>query len=124
MYGTLVLDELFSGKPLDFFVLFSSTSTAIAPVGQIDYVAANAFINAYAQQRNSSEPGLTLALNWGVWNEVGMAAETAASMGYAGDRGAQSSEIDCDGEIFDRRLSHVAEGMDHHVLQASISSAT
>ncbi|MEM7365869.1 MAG: KR domain-containing protein [Pseudomonadota bacterium] len=123
VYGTLVLDELFTGKPLDFFVLFSSTSTAIAPVGQIDYVAANAFINAYAQQRNTDEPGLTLALNWGVWNEVGMAAETAASMGYAGDNGAQSNESACDGDFYDRRLTRVADGMDHHVLQASISSA-
>jgi hypothetical protein len=40
-----------SGLPLDFFVVFSSTSTAIAPVGQIDYVAANDFLNAYAQSR-------------------------------------------------------------------------
>jgi NAD(P)-dependent dehydrogenase (short-subunit alcohol dehydrogenase family) len=70
IYGTLVLDEIFEHLPLDFFVVFSSISTAIAPVGQIDYVAANAFLNAYAQSRNSTSNRYTLSVNWGVWNEV------------------------------------------------------
>ena len=53
-------------------------------MGQIDYVAANAFLNAFAQYRNTSQKGYTVAVNWGVWNEVGMAASSAAKMGYGG----------------------------------------
>lgn len=119
IHGTLVLDELLRSTPLDFMVVFSSSSTATAPAGQVDYVAANAFLNAYAQSRShvghaSRVPGAatssdlathstltalsnskgaanthstskhagrvlnewrqTVALAWGVWNEVGMAA--------------------------------------------------
>jgi acyl transferase domain-containing protein/thioesterase domain-containing protein/acyl carrier protein len=73
IHGTMVLDQLFGEEPLDFFVLYSSTSTVIAPPGQVDYVAANAYLNAYAQSRSGRNTH-TVAINWGVWNEVGMAA--------------------------------------------------
>src|SRR5690606_24564698 len=48
VYGTMVLLEALGDRPLDFVVLFSSTSVATAPAGQVDYVAANAFLNATA----------------------------------------------------------------------------
>jgi acyl transferase domain-containing protein/thioesterase domain-containing protein len=77
VHGTLVLDEIFRGEPLDFMVLFSSTSTITAPAGQVDYVAANAFLNAYAEAR-ADGPTRVLALQWGIWSEVGMAATALA----------------------------------------------
>jgi acyl transferase domain-containing protein/NAD(P)-dependent dehydrogenase (short-subunit alcohol dehydrogenase family)/acyl carrier protein len=80
VYGTLVLEEVFGGEPLDLFVLFSSTSTVTAPVGQTDYVAANAFLNAFAESRRARGDRHVQAVNWGIWNEVGMAAESAAGM--------------------------------------------
>ena len=46
------------------------------PVGQIDYVAANEYLNAYATSR-AGEKTRVVALNWGVWDEVGMAVEGA-----------------------------------------------
>ncbi len=48
---------LFDDKSLDLFVLFSSTSTDIAPAGQVDYVAANAFLNAYARSQATRTDG-------------------------------------------------------------------
>lgn len=75
--GTVVLDELLADTPLDFFVLFSSTSSVLGPAGQVDYVAANAFLNAFAQSRNGRGLTPTIAINWGVWQEVGMAARAA-----------------------------------------------
>jgi len=72
--GTMVLDDVLADEPLDFFVLFSSTSTDTAPAGQVDYVAANAYLNAYANSRPRGEGPHTLAVHWGVWNEVGLAA--------------------------------------------------
>ncbi|MFT5154056.1 MAG: acyl transferase domain-containing protein, partial [Planctomycetota bacterium] len=77
--GTLVLDNLFRDEQLDVFVLFSSTSAAITPAGQVDYVAANAFLNAYAQARHGSSTTYTVAVGWGVWSDVGMAARTLPS---------------------------------------------
>ncbi|CAM2068661.1 SDR family NAD(P)-dependent oxidoreductase [Sulfidibacter corallicola] len=80
IHGTLMLDELFRDRELDFMVLFSSTSSVISPAGQIDYVAANAFLNSYAQSRASLPNRNTVAINWGVWGEVGMAADAAGRM--------------------------------------------
>ena len=82
--GTLVLDalmrELCADAPLELFVLSSSTSAITAPAGQVDYVAANAFLDAYAQSREGREgsPTRILAIDWGVWSEVGMAASAIA----------------------------------------------
>lgn len=74
LHGTAVLDQIFSDRPLDLFVLFSSTSTDTAPAGQVDYVAANAYLNAYSESRFSDVSRKTVALHWGVWNDVGLAA--------------------------------------------------
>ncbi|MBE1205440.1 SDR family NAD(P)-dependent oxidoreductase [Aminobacter carboxidus] len=74
LHGTVVLDQVFKDRPLDLLVLFSSTSTDTAPAGQVDYVAANAFLNAFAESRFSDHARKTVALHWGVWNDVGLAA--------------------------------------------------
>lgn len=121
IYGTRVLDEVFSNKVLDFFVVFSSTSTVIAPVGQIDYVAANAYLNAFAQQRNSTQAGYTVALNWGVWNEVGMAANAASQMGF-GNTSAKSETKNASYPLFDTHTSADISGKNTHYLNAHLSS--
>ncbi|PCK09020.1 MAG: polyketide synthase [Alteromonadaceae bacterium] len=121
VYGTLVLDEIFENKNLDFFVVFSSTSTVIAPVGQIDYVAANAFLNAFAQKRNHSTSGYTLAVNWGVWNEVGMAAASAAQMGYGNNR-PKEEESDARYPLFEKHIRTTKNGRDLHYFKAHYTS--
>lgn len=73
VYGTQVLDQVFEGSALDFMVLFSSTSAFVAPQGQIDYVAANSFINAFADSRSGQRAYPVAAVNWGIWRDVGMA---------------------------------------------------
>lgn len=71
--GTLVLDRVFAGEALDLFVLFSSTSTDTAPAGQVDYVAANAFLNAFAESKSAAAGPKVVAVHWGVWSDVGLA---------------------------------------------------
>lgn len=75
IYGAMVLDMVFRDRNLDFMILFSSSSTVIAPPGQVDYVAANAYLNAFAASRAQRKKERVIALCWGVWNEVGIAAE-------------------------------------------------
>ena len=77
LHGTQVLDRLFPDGAIDLLVLFSSTSTLTGPAGQIDYVAANEYLNAYAQSRAGGRTRV-VALNWGIWQGVGMAAEALA----------------------------------------------
>jgi len=73
--GTLLLHDLLSDAPLDFFVLFSSISSILPPAGQVDYAAANAFLDAFAASRNT--PGV-VAINWGLWTDIGMGAQAAS----------------------------------------------
>lgn len=77
LHGTQVLDRLFPDGTIALLVLFSSTSTVTGPAGQIDYVAANAYLNAYARHRAGGKTRV-VALNWGIWQGVGMAAEALA----------------------------------------------
>ncbi|MEQ9692714.1 SDR family NAD(P)-dependent oxidoreductase [Shimia sp. SDUM112013] len=78
LHGTEVLEAVFPDGTLDWLALFSSSSTATAPAGQIDYVAANAFLNAYAQSR-SGDKTRVVAINWGIWADVGMAADAVSA---------------------------------------------
>ncbi len=77
IHGLQVLSEIFPDGALDWMVLFASTSTVIAPVGQVDYVAANEYLNAVADARAGGRTRV-ISLNWGIWDEVGMAAEAVA----------------------------------------------
>lgn len=83
IHGTKVLEELFPDGALDWLVLFSSSSTVTAPVGQVDYVAANEYLNAYAKSRAGGKTRV-LAIDWGIWSGVGMAADAMAAR-LAGD---------------------------------------
>jgi acyl transferase domain-containing protein/thioesterase domain-containing protein len=81
--GTLVLDALLRDAPLDFLVLFSSTSAILGPAGQVDYAGANAFLNAYANSRAGGRTRV-VAVDWGVWQGVGMAV-SGANLGAGQD---------------------------------------
>jgi acyl transferase domain-containing protein/thioesterase domain-containing protein len=71
--GLSVLDQLLPDGTVDLMVLFSSTSTATRAAGQVDYVAANDYLNAFAKSRKRAQTRV-VAVNWGVWADVGMAA--------------------------------------------------
>jgi acyl transferase domain-containing protein/thioesterase domain-containing protein/acyl carrier protein len=83
--GAIALDAQTESDPLDFFLLYSSTSSTIGAAGQIDYVAANAFLNALADARRAAGKPYTVAINWGVWADVGMAVRVAVQQGLAND---------------------------------------
>ena len=77
LHGLRVLDQLLPDGAIAELILFSSTSTLTTPLGQVDYVAANAYLNAFAQSRAGGQTRV-MALDWGIWAEVGMAAEAMA----------------------------------------------
>jgi NAD(P)-dependent dehydrogenase (short-subunit alcohol dehydrogenase family)/acyl carrier protein len=71
--GARHLSELSARSPLDFFVLYSSTSALLGSPGQASYAAANAFLDALAAHRRARGQVAT-SIGWGAWDEVGMAA--------------------------------------------------
>jgi amino acid adenylation domain-containing protein len=113
--GTLVLEQLCREETeLEFFFLCSSAISVLGGVGQIDYVAANAFLDAFAQHCAKAEAPLTTAIGWGTWQSVGMSAEASSVRGLHEERASQLSAgiLPYEGvEIFDRlmnqRLPHV-----------------
>ncbi len=67
--GTWVLHELSEGLPLDFFVLYSSTTALWGSHYLGHYAAANVFLDAFAHYRGAR--GLpALSINWGAWDEI------------------------------------------------------
>ncbi len=71
--GSQILADLSREMPLDFLVLFSSISSVRGDFGQVDYCAANAFMDALTHQlRDHGRP--SICINWDTWQEVGMAA--------------------------------------------------
>ncbi|MGA9526404.1 MAG: type I polyketide synthase, partial [Myxococcaceae bacterium] len=106
VHGTEILDALFPPAELDFLVLFSSTSTVLAAPGQVDYVAANEFLNAFAHSRAARGDKGAIALQWGVWSEVGMAA---SSIGGTGG-GAPKLTFEKAGQHFFELLGRESDG--------------
>jgi len=76
--GTLNLADVFAGAHLDAFIVTSSITAVLPQIGQLDYVAANAFLDAFAHQeaRRGELARKVISINWDAWKEVGMAVGT------------------------------------------------
>ncbi|SOD63843.1 Acyl transferase domain-containing protein [Streptomyces zhaozhouensis] len=75
--GVLHLDLASAEDDLDLFLLCSSLSGLTGNVGQSDYAAANAFLDAFAHHRAElvragRRHGRTVSVNWPLWRAGGM----------------------------------------------------
>ena len=74
--GTWLLHQHTIYLPLDFFVLFSSTTSLLGSQKLGHYAAANQFLDSFAHYRR--ELGLpVLTVNWGTWEVMGGTSEAA-----------------------------------------------
>jgi NAD(P)-dependent dehydrogenase (short-subunit alcohol dehydrogenase family) len=67
--GTLAIERAIQGRGVGSLVLFSSvTSMTGGGPGQVDYCAANAFLDAYARDASAREvANRVVAVSWGEW---------------------------------------------------------
>jgi acyl transferase domain-containing protein/acyl carrier protein len=77
--GTQALSQAVAGLDLDFFILCSSTTAIWGGGGQVDYCAANSYLDAFAHEYARRTGTYTVAINWDAWQGVGMAVNTAVS---------------------------------------------
>jgi len=108
--GTWALHRAAQDLDLDHFVLFSSILSLIGSMGQLNYVAGNAFQDAVvAHRRRLGLPAL--AMNWGPWEDAGLATESG-ERGRAiwRARGTRFIPADAGIEILGHALAH---GFDH-----------
>lgn len=79
--GTRVLERVLQDTPLDFFVMCSSRSSVLGGFGNVDYCAANAYLDAFAHYKRAQGESY-VSIDWDAWQSVGMlvkSAEKAAS---------------------------------------------
>ena len=81
--GVELLDEASREIPLDFFILCSSLASVAGNVGQADYAAANAYLDAFAHARQAQvmagqRHGETVSINWPLWEEGRMQIKAEA----------------------------------------------
>ncbi|SFE22850.1 Phosphopantetheine attachment site [Paenibacillus algorifonticola] len=74
VYGTWLLDRLTQQDHLDFFIMYSSVATMFETGYQSDYLAANAYLDAYSTAP-SSDGRRRLTINWTTWKGKGMASD-------------------------------------------------
>ena len=71
--GTVILDKIFEGRDLDFFVLYSSITSILGESTRLDYCAGNAFLDSFASYRKYRLDDRTTSINWAGWVGTGMA---------------------------------------------------
>uniref|UniRef100_UPI002AD52137 SDR family NAD(P)-dependent oxidoreductase n=1 Tax=Frankia sp. Cr1 TaxID=3073931 RepID=UPI002AD52137 len=109
--GALALRRACASLPLDFLVLCSSGIAVSGGIGQVDYCAANAFLDALAGHDDSSGNAgrrPVVSVNWDAWQGVGMAARTII-VGAGEPSPTRSRDRDVRHPLLERRLAGADE---------------
>ncbi|HEX2937740.1 MAG TPA: SDR family NAD(P)-dependent oxidoreductase, partial [Ruminiclostridium sp.] len=77
VYGAINLYEVFKDSDIDFMIFYSSLNAITGGFGQIDYSAANAFMDAFAQAHDSRRGTRYISVDWDRWPGTGMAVSAS-----------------------------------------------
>jgi len=89
--GTLVLQKVLDGRPLDFVLLQSSLAAVLGGPGFAAYAAANRFMDALALQQNQTGGAPWLTVNWDGW-QFGNEPETAVTLAMTPEEGVLAAQ--------------------------------
>ncbi|MEQ1503707.1 MAG: amino acid adenylation domain-containing protein, partial [Myxococcota bacterium] len=117
--GALAVERALAGQPVARVVLCSSLTATVAMPGQVDYVAANAVLDALAAARSRDGGARWISVGWDAWRETGMAVrahavqpdEQGASALGDGPLGAIRAELLRDGLTTDEGLALFARAL-------------
>jgi acyl transferase domain-containing protein len=110
VFGTRALQSALDGSDLDFFVVFSTSLALTGVFGQVDYCAANAFLDAFAHA-NTLQGKFTVSIDWHVpqwetWQEESLASVPEFQAQFAETRAAYGVKLDEGVELFRQLLSN------------------
>jgi len=76
--GALVLERIFGRDRPRLFVACSSVASILGLPGQVDYAAANAFLDAFVESAPArGKFSRAISIGWNAWRDVGMAVALA-----------------------------------------------
>lgn len=75
--GIINLDRFTCSEPLEQFIVFSSLASVTGNMGQLDYSAANAFLDSFCAYRSrliqaGERSGQSISISWPLWDSEGM----------------------------------------------------
>ncbi|GCE31286.1 hypothetical protein KDA_67700 [Dictyobacter alpinus] len=108
--GTRVLERVLQEHPLDFLILFSSITAVTGGPGQVDYCAANAFLDSYAHHQRTPHT-LVASIAWSEWQwnawEAGLEGFDEATKSFFRENRARFGISFAEGaKVLRRVLSH------------------
>jgi len=108
--GTRALQSALAGSRLDFFVVFSTSLALTGVFGQVDYCAANAFLDAFAHANTLHGDNFTVSIDWHVpqwetWQEASLASVPEFQAQFAEAREAYGIKLAEGVELFRQLLS-------------------
>lgn len=92
--GTLALYQAFQHQSVDFILFCSSIASIMGGIGQVDYTAANAFLDAFAQSVFCADGPLILSVNWDAWEDIGMSVALQALVSRLSTASDTASPVD------------------------------
>jgi amino acid adenylation domain-containing protein len=82
VYGSRIVASLFSHCELDFLIFFSSRRSILGGIGQVDFCAASAFVDAFAQRYAVEHETPSIVINWDTFNDAGMVVDAASRLNF------------------------------------------
>jgi acyl transferase domain-containing protein len=102
------LSRAIDTNALKFFAFFSSISGTFGNRGQVDYAAANAALDQFAEHLDKKWPCRVVSIAWGPWDRVGMVSERVRKQ--FDQRGVQIISRHEGAQAFERELLYGRKG--------------